>query len=161
MGFGFKIGERRPVRGDEIDRETATTVGAEDVDEHPEGWDYVPHASSTRHRYTSEIMPSYAGWRKFMDETRYDEVIGERVPPLVEQHPGVRELGPEDVDAVEDLLSMHREDHDVGEEDRPDWGVDELGGPNSHAVHRVRLRWLAYWTAWAVENCDDPVFANR
>jgi len=46
--------------------------------------------------------------------------------------------------------------------ERPEEERQEIGGASDTGRDLVlaRLDWLVWWTEWALENCDNPTFAN-
>ncbi len=84
---------------------------------------------------TNGRWPSYTGWGDFLRDTDLEPDFRDRI---MGEHPGCYVLTQEDLGLFE--------------------AVDEGALDNKYNIER--LRWLVWWTRWALENCKVPVLAN-
>ncbi len=92
--------------------------------------------------------PSYTGWHNFTEATGLTDTFAK----VFAEHPGVYPITPE-------LLTEFRAANDRFAAAHPDVKPGFTDG-TTESANAARLDWLIYWTAWALEHCEEPVIAN-
>jgi hypothetical protein len=118
--------------------------------------------------YTNERWPSYTQWHDFAKKVglmdvlfQYNEVRG--YYDIRGGHSGFFAITPAfkaEIDkAVKNWLKKYPDA-------KPEYVEEYTGGDSRfpeyverHAM-MVRLHWLQFWTDWALENCECPIFVN-
>lgn len=90
--------------------------------------------------YTNVRWPGYSGWEDFVDAVGLRELFYEEDEGLMCEHPGTRPLLLAHLTAVEKAYETH--------------------AASTTQNNIARLEWLKYWMAWAITNCEKPVFYN-
>lgn len=153
MAYNLLIGEFEPVSHPE-DRQVRASVAYED------GGPRNSVGSKKVHRGNA-IYPGYIAWREFAERVGLEEVFfGDRWwyeddkwdHPLIYTHPGAMALDGRHLEAFRQADAgqiPEAFDHGlcVAPEEIDYWDA-------------IRLRWLVYWTEWAIETCEYPTFAN-
>lgn len=135
MGYTLKIGE---LVANEIDLDDGFYHVRLTADHQEGGPTDSSPTSGTNSRW-----PSYTGWAGFCRKTGVYELFFAEYEGLLAQHPGVAELRPEHLRAMQGaFLNLKQTKPAVYEE------------------QEERIKWLLYWTEWALTNCRRPVFAN-
>lgn len=102
--------------------------------------------------YTNERWSSYTAWYNFCESVGLTHVMYNSSGNMRGNHPGAFPINKEfkqEIDAaMERLVSKYPKARATY-----DTGTDEDGA-------MCHLTWLQYWTNWALENCESPVFVN-
>lgn len=78
---------------------------------------------------------------------------GEQKAPILRNHPAAVALDEDYLERFEQAREYWR-GHPVRE-----WSIEQ--NENHDDINGRRLRWLCWWTEWALENCEYPTFVNR
>ena len=84
---------------------------------------------------TNARWPSYSGWADFCRTYGLSDLFGELIPT----HPGHCDLKPEHVEKFKKAAKKRLPANDY---------------------NRERMKWLLYWSEWALVNCKRPGIAN-
>lgn len=158
MGYDLTIGELRTYVSDD-GLESYVHNDAESVS------DENAPAFGEPTDHTNQRWPSYTAWHDFAEFCGLENFIYDKSTGLIREHPGCVPLKKEHKEildkAYEDFYKKYPnakagyspkidEKNNIYED--PDWPKE-----NNYAT---RLEWLKYWVDWALENCEQPVFAN-
>lgn len=88
---------------------------------------------------TNTLWPSVESWRQFVHAVELESLMDSLMP----QHPGAAPITAEHADFAAMKLARYQAKY------------------LTHPAHLQRAEWLAYWLAWAVTNCHQPVFVNH
>lgn len=135
MGYTLRIGEAEVCAFPEDGLEQFCTIDA--APEHH--LDAPADGSPTDH--TNSRWPGYSAWSQFCRDAEISHLFYDG-SEMRGGHPGAF---PIEKEFVEEINKAHHSLHN-------------RGGVPSH--HIWRMDWLHYWTNWAFENCDNPVFTN-
>lgn len=158
MGYNLYIGE---FEGTLYPEDRSASLGVEAANGGPQ-------TSAPWEDTGNEICPSYTAWAQFAKRhgltavffnggrgQEWDEDYGNY--GLLASHPGASAIGEEELRRFREALKSHGTHEDV-EHWRLSW--EEQNKIPMEYWDFLRLRWLVYWTEWALENCEYPTFAN-
>ncbi len=172
MGYTLMIGEFSV----EIDHEKRHAFeGVEPVNGVPFG---APLDSTGNGTHLNQTWPGYIGWSDAMKSLGLYDVFfgtdsnrraywtgasGEQHEPIIASHPGVVALTPDHLAAfraaaeawTSDRAVTHRGSY-MGE---TRWTTTPATA-DEYLINEIRVRWLVWWTEWALTNCRYPSFAN-
>jgi len=177
MGYDLKIGEAKIIHCDEMVSIDCDIVRLDNAPAYGEPTDRE-----------NQRWPGYGSWAKAMEALGLTDVMfnernggdgsfewdGETRYPLIGIHPGVMPITKEHVAYIEDRIVSYKSSHPAhrAEYPPPKPGAEPIDVTGT--LYRdedyvdapeydgwlCRGEWLLFWTRWAVENCDHPVFVN-
>lgn len=100
--------------------------------------------------FTNQRWPSYTSWSWFLKYVDLHCVFFER-GRLIGGHPGYIAITQKLLSTIEKTWNEYRALHPST---KFDFHTEE-------SAALCRLKWLAYWTRWAYDNCDNPVIVNH
>lgn len=151
MGYDFTIGNAIPVFPS-ADHDGFGWTVAEAT--HPDA-PAIPHDAPWS-IHGNRRSPSYTVWSDFATAVGLDDLFNGRHPPLIPSYPGVAPLTRAIADRFDAALVSYRARYPQAV---PRFSASLLGDGNEigeQDAHLARLIWLAWWTRWAVENCEHP-----
>ncbi len=153
MGYSLTIGEAKLEKWDEDefgDGHIDITVDGVHLDDAP--------AFGEPTDYTNERWPSYTSWWEFAEYAGLTDVLfdPETNGGIRGGHPGhflITEKFKQDID---DAYSKFMEKYPDA---TPTYDTEGTADADADGA-LCRLTWLQYWTTWALENCENPIFKN-
>ncbi len=160
MGYNLSIGEAEIEYDiyEDDHRESLVRVGVKS-----ERHDDAP-AFGEPTDYTNARWPSYTQWHEFCKLTQLKDVFYQG-NDFCGGHPGVFPITKNFQHLLHLALKAHkmRYPKTVASYERES-EITENGSYTENDFMAdgcmCRLEWLIYWTDWALENCDKPVFCN-
>jgi len=150
MGYNLTIGEAQILSYDEDGLEADCRITANGVKH-----DNAP-AFGEPTDYTNERWPSYTAWWDFCEFVGLTDAMYVDGSSIRGGHPGAFPINKEFKLAVDHAMErLHMQYPDAV----ASYGDNEYNIPKENGA-MCRLRWLQYWTDWALKNCKHPVFAN-
>lgn len=146
MGYTLKIGQAITYTDPETDIES---IDCERVflAEAPAFGEITDH--------TNVRMPSYSTWEDFANEVGLYSFFFDNELGLLNGSNGVHPLTSADKAVIDTACADYVEKHPSV------FSVKDESSLTEEDFHFERLRWLKFWTDWALENCDTPVFFNE
>lgn len=146
MGYTLKIGQAvkrydNERRMDQIDCEKVFLMEA------PAFGELTDH--------TNVRMPSYSTWEIFAEEVGLYNFFFDKEMGLLNGADGVSPLTQAHKEVIDASCAAYVERYPFV------FSVKAIDSLSEEDFHFERLRWLKFWTDWALTNCDAPIFLNE
>ncbi len=164
MSYSIYIGEATVAEYDAEDPDDAAEVYV--TVERIESRDAPSFPGDEMTGKTNGRHPGYSQWGEFCEQTGLFAIFFDTDDGLLVPHPGVRRLTKKHLAAFaaaeKKWLAKHP-DKIAGWD--PAYNLFAMGTTKAAADPRYdgnaeRLRWLVWWTEWALKNCKKPSMAN-